>query len=565
MQSTRTRLFGLALVIFASALCGHWPSVRGEFLEHLDDTTYLKEAVRLNGLTWNGVKWAFSTTQPYWHPLSRISHLLDYQIWGTNAAGHHAASVILHAFNAALLFGFLCSLLGSVASLTPRERLAVAFGVALVFAIHPLQVQSVAWISGRTQLLCMAFGIGTLWAYFSHAPIWVIWALFLAAVLSKPAAVSLPLAMLAMDFFPSQLHLRLGWGALIRQKIWLIAFGLATAAAAMITESRVGGLMMPLETVSSSQRVCLAVESLMFYPSKLAWPVGLLPYYPRSAYFSLLRPWTLASALCVVTVTALCLRFRYRTPALVAGWAAYLIFILPVSGLIPLGGQARADRYAYMAMPPLLMLAGGAVVWMWRCRARIVRVLLACLLLCELSIFIFLTSALTPMWRNDETVWRTVIAQYPNSDTANAILAEVLLTRGKIPEAIEYCQRRVNLMPDSDVAHFNLAVVLSQAGQFDEAIKEYDAALRINPDYMEAHGNLGTALAQLGRLPEAIENWQAALRIKPDSAEMHYDLGLALDQTGKTQDAIEHYKQALRLDPNMDDARKRLSQLEVSR
>ena len=140
-------------------------------------TRYLRQSVRLNGVTWNAVKWAFTTTEPYYHPLPRLSHVLDYQIWGKNAAGHHATSVVLHALNAALVFGFLWTLLGA-ASLTTGERLAMALGVAVVFAIHPLQAEPVAWMSGRTQLLCTTFGIGCLWAYVAGARRWAVWGLY---------------------------------------------------------------------------------------------------------------------------------------------------------------------------------------------------------------------------------------------------------------------------------------------------------------------------------------------------------------------------------------------------
>ncbi len=159
MTVSRTKLVGIALVIFAVTVWLFWPSVHNGFLTRMDDDEYLRQAVRLNGLTWNAVRWAFTTTQPYYHPLPRLSHVLDYQIWGKNAAGHHATSIVVHALNAALVFGFLWTLLGA-ASLTTGERLTMAVCVAVAFAIHPFQAESVAWISGRTQLLCTTFGIG---------------------------------------------------------------------------------------------------------------------------------------------------------------------------------------------------------------------------------------------------------------------------------------------------------------------------------------------------------------------------------------------------------------------
>jgi hypothetical protein len=169
MNVSRTKLVGIALVIFTATIWLFWPSVHGEFLG-ADDLEELQDSVRLNGLTWNAVKWAFTATEPDYYPLQRLTHVLDYQIWGKNAAGHHATSVILHALNAALVFGFLWTLLGAV-SLTAGERLAMALGVAVVFAIHPLQTEPVAWMSCRTHLLGATFRIGCLWVYVTGAPV----------------------------------------------------------------------------------------------------------------------------------------------------------------------------------------------------------------------------------------------------------------------------------------------------------------------------------------------------------------------------------------------------------
>jgi hypothetical protein len=255
MAIRRSTLLATAVAIFAASTWLYWPSVHGEFLGG-DDTEYLRQSERFRGLTWNGLAWAFTTTAPYYHPLPRLSHLLDYQFWGPSAVGHHATSVFLHALNAALLFGFLWTLLGK-AAVTSGERFAMAWAVALVFAIHPLQVESVAWISGRTQLLCAAFGIACLWVYVAGARWWVVLTLFVGALLSKPMAVSLPVVMLLIDYFPLQRHQKLGWARLLREKALAIGLGGAATIAAAITESRRGGLMVPLNQIPLSQRALL--------------------------------------------------------------------------------------------------------------------------------------------------------------------------------------------------------------------------------------------------------------------------------------------------------------------
>ncbi len=313
MNVSRIKLVGVALAIFAVTVWLHWPSLNGEFLD-VDDKEYLEHAVRCNGLTWNAVKWAFTSTEHYYHPLPRLSHVLDYQIWGKNPAGHHATSVFLHALNAALVFGFLWTLLAAI-SLTTGERLTVALGVAMVFAIHPFQVESVAWMSGRTQLLCATFGIGSLWAYVAGARRWLVWGLFVLALLCKPVAISLPFAMLAIDYFPLRRFEQSGWGRLLWEKaVWI---GLAAAVAVvpiMISQ-------LPLETVPLSQRVLQTFQSLMFYPWRLVCPWHLSPFYPWGMNFSLGQSRVLLSALSVTIITALAVWSWRRLPAgMAAGW-----------------------------------------------------------------------------------------------------------------------------------------------------------------------------------------------------------------------------------------------------
>ncbi|MGD0061610.1 MAG: hypothetical protein ABSD58_19555 [Verrucomicrobiia bacterium] len=297
MMVSRTKLVGIALVIFAATVWLFWPSVHGEFLGE-DDRGYLQQAIQCNGLTWNAVRWAFTEREPYYHPLPRLSHVLDYEIWGTNAAGHHLTSIVLHALNAALVFGFLWTLLGA-ASLTNGERVTVALGVAVVFAIHPLQVESVAWISGRTQLLCTMFCIGTLWAYAASARRWAVSALFVMALLCKPMAMSLPVVMLAMDYYPLRRHEQLGWGRLLHEKILLIGLAAAGAALAMATV----GSPIPLKMFPLSRRAFLIFQNLAFYPRKLLWPARLSSYYPLNLGLSLDQLPVLLPVLCVGAIT----------------------------------------------------------------------------------------------------------------------------------------------------------------------------------------------------------------------------------------------------------------------
>jgi tetratricopeptide (TPR) repeat protein len=544
MNVTRKTLLGVALAIFAGALWLHWPSVQGGFLDG-DDKEYLEQAVRCNGLTWEAVKWAFTTTEPYYQPLPRLSHVLDYQLWGRNAAGHHATSVVLHALNAAIVFGLMWTLLGAV-TLTTGERLATAGGVAVVFAIHPLQVESVAWISGRTQMLCALFGIGCLWAYAANRCRWTVGGLFALALLCKPMAVSLPFVMVAMDYFPLRRQEQLGWGRLLREKVVLVALAAVVSVAAITTEVSIG------ETVPLAPRVWMVFPNLMFYPWRLVFPVHFAPFYSMRLGPSPDQWRVIVSMLSVGMITALAVWGWRRLPALAAAWGAYLAFVLPVTGLVH-GGSA-APRHAYLAMLPLLPLAGGAVVWLWRRSPAVARYAVIGVLTGELCVFGVLTCSLIPDWHNDETVQRAVLAWFPDSEFANRALALTLLGQGRADEALPYAQRDVQIAPQLCWAHMTLGYVLNRLRQLPEAVEQYEQALQINPNIPEAHQNLGIALDQMGRVQEAIGHYEEAVRIRPDYLDAHYNLGLALWRAGQLQGAIGHYQQALRINPDFIEA-----------
>ncbi len=551
MNVSRMKLVGVALVIVAATVWLFWPSVHGEFLAG-DDLEYLRQSERRNGLTWDAVKWSFTCTDEYYQPLVRLSHVLDYQIWGKNAAGHHATGVFLHALNAALVFGFLWTLLGAT-SLTTAERLTLALWVAAVFAIHPLQTESVAGVSGRTQLLCTMFSIGSLWAYAVGARRWVVWGFFVLAVLCKPMAVSLPFVMLAMDYYPLRQHERLGWGRLVWEKAAMIAVAGLVGVTTVFTMARLGGVLALSAKIPLSLRMFLMFNSLTFYPLKLVWPAHLSPSYPISD-LALRQHSAFASMLSVVVITAVAVMQRRRRPMLAAGWGAYVALVLPVSGLILTGPQIVQLRYAYMAMLPLLLLAGAAGVWLWRHSPAVARVVLVGLLAGQPGMFAARARGLIADWHDNEAWRRAATVALPGSEEGNRMFAMMLLDEGRASEALPYAQRDVEIAPELSYSHMALGLVLRRLGRLQEALTQDEQALRLSPDGAEVHSNYGVTLTEFGRTPEAMEHFEEALRIDPDFAEAHYNLGIALAQTGKIEEAIQHFEQALRINPDFAEA-----------
>jgi tetratricopeptide (TPR) repeat protein len=551
MKVSRIKLVGVALVIFAVAVWLYWPSVHGEFLD-VDDKDYVQQAASWNGLTWTAVTRAFTITQPYYHPLPRLSHVLDYQVWGKNAAGHHATSVILHALNAALVFGFVWTLLGAV-SLAAAERFAVAVGVATVFGIHPLQVESVAWIAGRTQLLCLTFGIGCLWVYITGGPCWAVWGLFTLALLCKPTAVSLPFAMLALDYFPLRRYERFGWGRLVWEKAPMMALAVVAGAITVATETSLA----PWNIATPADRVLMTFQSLVFYPYRLVCPWHISPFYPLRLRPSLVEWKVVVSVLSVGLITTVAVWSRRRLPALAAAWAAYIVFVLPVSGLTQ-GLGAVAPRHAYVGMLPLLLLAGGAAVWVWRRSTSAAHLAITGLLVGELCVSAACTRNLIPEWHSEETLRRAVLAWFPYSEFDNRMLALVLLEQGKVGQALEYAERAVHVAPEQSYAHMTLGNVLGRLGRPQEAMAQHEQAFRMNPDSALANYNFGEALMEFGKVPEAVEHYEQALRIKPNFAGAQLKLGVALEKLGRHDDAIRHYQEASRIAPDYAEAHESL-------
>jgi tetratricopeptide (TPR) repeat protein len=266
----------------------------------------------------------------------------------------------------------------------------------------------------------------------------------------------------------------------------------------------------------------------------------------------------------VVVVTGLVIWDRRRTPAAVAGWTAYVLLVLPVSGLMQTGLSAVAQRYAYLAMAPLLLLAGGAVVWLWRRSPIVMRVGITWLLVGEVCLFGMQTRSLIPVWHDDETLWRSALEEFPDSLVANNAILLVLVAHNRMDEAFTYAQRYLELMPRFANSHNNLGFILAAMGRISEARDEYERALQLKPDYPEAHNNLANTLAQLGKMDEAMQQYELALRIKPKYVDAHLGMGSTLFLLGRRDEAIRQYEQALALNPDLAIASNMLARLRAA-
>ena len=526
-------------------------TLRYDFVNY-DDPQYVYQNVRItNGSSFSNVAWAFTHIHSEnWHPLTTITHMLDCQLYGLKAGWHHFTNVLLHTVAVVLLFLALQRMTGAL--------WRSAF-VAALFAIHPLHVESVAWIAERKDVLSAAFFMLTLLAYFHYtrAPSigrYLILALVVAlGLMSKPMLVTLPFVLLLLDYWPLRrfLAIRAGGGRqllqLIAEKIPLTAL---SAVSSIVTFLAQRGAIGWTEQLPVSARISNAIVTYVVYIWQMLWPAKLAVFYPHPELR--LPIWAIALAIiALVGITAAAFILRKRAPYLITGWLWYLGMLVPVIGLVQVGWQGHADRYTYLPQIGLYM----AVTWTvadltvsWRFQ-HIVLAAVAALLVAVLSWRAWLQ---TSYWRDSETLFTHALAVTSNNDVALNNLGIIYLDKGQLDEAISKLQAAIDLRPENGPAHDNLAKALLRKGRLPEAMVHYRKFLEIEPGNVEARNTLGTVLIQQGRLTEAIAQWQEALTIQPNNGNAASNLAWVFatcpeDSIRDGARAVELAEKAMRL------------------
>ena len=531
-------LAAITFAVFGQTL-GH------EFVNFDDDVYVYENPVVAGGLTFKGIVWAFSCHAANWHPLTWISHMLDCQLYGLHPAGHHLTNVILHSATVIALFLVLRQMTGAL--------WRSAF-VAAVFAIHPLRVESVAWVAERKDVLSGLFFMLTIGAYVRHArnPLSaaryaLVILLFALGLMCKPMLVTLPLVLLLLDYWP--LQRKEPAGRLVLEKLPLFALSAASCAATLLAQREA----MPLTgAVSVPSLLVTALLGCKVYLCQMVCPVGLAVFYPFPHQGLPVQESAMAGTLLAV-ISAAVVWQRRRRPWLLVGWIWYVVMLLPVLGIVQVGQQGHADRYTYL--PGIgLVLAATWLVAEW----RMSRAAQAGLVAGIISLFMVCAWQQTAYWQNSETLWADALACTTNNDLAQDNLGVVIMQKGRLDAAINCFQQALEIRPNFGEARNNLGNALLQTGKVDEAIACFRQALQIRPDFAEAEDNLGFALLQAGKVDEAITHCRRALQIKPDDVEACVNLGNAFFQKGKVQDAIAHYRNALKIRPEFANAQKNL-------
>src|SRR2546427_589246 len=565
--STHRWVFRLLPVLIALVtVVPFLPTLDNQFV-NWDDDDNLVENPHYRGLGWTHLRWMWTTSHiGHYAPLTWMTFGLDYLFWGLKPVGYHLSNLLLHAANAAVFYLLALRILGSALP-GPRERgnvglAASAAFAALLFGIHPLRVESVAWATARRDVLSGLFYLLTLLVYLraseqgerGRSGYWASVGLFVCALLSKSMAVSLPVVLQILDVYPLR---RLGgargwWGEPARrislEKIPFVLLALAASAGAFIPQ--IEGRNMPtLDDLSVLGRLAVSAYGLRFYLWKTVFPVSLSPLYELRGQDPLALPFLLSYGV-VPAVTALALILRHRLPGLPAAWLAYVVILLPVLGIFQNGPQIAADRYTYLAGLGWALLASAGMLAAWRRRSFLVTGLAVVLLLG----FGTLTWNQVRVWHDSEKLWSHAVAIDPGSSIGQLSLGLALARHGKLAEAVEHYEAALRLEPGYVDANYAWGNALARQGKLAEAVAHYEQALPLEPGHVDAHSTRGTALARQGKLAEAIEHYQQALRAKPDHADAHTNLGEALAQQGKLDEAIEHYRRALEIRPESADA-----------
>ena len=537
----------LAVGLAALTAAAFAPVLGNGFITY-DDNEYVTDNLRvLDGLSLDNLRWALTTFDNFnWHPLTWLSHMADVELFGPRPWGHHLTSLLLHACSTVLLFLVLRGMTGAAG----RSAL-----VAALFAVHPLHVQSVAWVAERKDVLSGLFWFLAIGAYLRYVrapspwrsvPVAVLFAFGLAA---KAMVVTLPAVLLLLDYWPLGRIGRRDWARDLRprcaEKAPLLLLAAAGGALVFAAQHR-GEAVASFKAFPLDTRLWNAFHSYIRYLAKALAPLQLSVFYPHPGR-ELSAATGVASFLALAAITALIFRASRRRGYLLTGWLWYLVTLLPVIGLIQVGPQAMADRYTYLPLVGLFILFAwsGAEAGSGRIRTPV----LATAATAGVLVLAGLTWRETLFWRDSLTLAEHSAAATGYNSVLLSIKGTFLSRTGRFEEAIPVLQEAVALEPGGPYNQYNLASTLARAGRAEEAVRHYRLSLENSPGDAEAHLALGVLLAELGRTPEAFEHLRTSARLAPDHHVAHRELSRALEKIGLVEEAREHARRAVVLAP----------------
>ncbi len=553
-QGTASSDRAIYLFLFVATLVIYGQVRNFAFLSFDDAQGLLNNPQVRDGFSWGGIVWAFSTGYASnWFPLTWFSHMLDFQLFGMDAGWHHLVNVLIHAISSVLLFALLKRMTGA--------KWESAF-VAFVFALHPLHVESVAWISERKDVLFAFFWFLTTWLYLDFldkrtgAKYLLVVAAFCLGLMSKQMIVTLPFALLLLDFWPLK-RTRTGLKMLVLEKVPLVALSVAASAIAFLAQ-RNGGAVQTLEAIPLAARAANALMAYAIYVANFFWPTGLAFFYPYPARWPMGEVAFAGAALAAMSVSVV-LAFRKR-PYLAVGWFWFLGTLAPVIGIIQVGHQSRADRYTYIPLIGISTMVAWAAAEAFEKWPR-ARQVLAGVAIVVCAWWTLITWLQIPYWKDSAALYTRAIAVTDANYLAHLNLGVDMAAEGHYPEAARELFTSIEENPDQPHARNSLGGVLFTMGRRDEALEQFTQAIRLEPGNAEAHGNFGNALVDVGRIDDAIRELNTALQLNPGMATAYYGLGRVLVMQGRAKDAVTYFNEALRINPGFAAARAELEKI----
>ena len=540
LQHQRLKFLVCLLLIFGTFTV-YWQVQHHDFIE-FDDHMYITDNghVQAEGFTKKGIIWALTTFYgANWHPLTWMSHMLDCQLFGLRPGMHHLVSILLHTANAVFLFLVLRLMTGAL--------WRSAF-VAALFAIHPLHVESVAWIAERKDVLSAFFLLLTMWAYAHYVERqsfsrYLLALLFFAmGLMAKPMLVTLPFVLVLLDYWPlnrlqfGQAHnegtlrvIKSSTARVLWEKIPFFALTVISCILTFLAQQKAGALR-TLDIIPLKIRTANALISYISYIGKMIWPHNFAVFYPQSGIIPMWQVVGAGLSLTFITVfSAILFRTGRGFAYCAVGWLWYLGTLVPVIGLVQVGSQAMADRYTYIPLIGLfIIISWGSfdIVKGWKNRHIMLAISAGVVLLVLMACTWFQVG----LWKNSTMLFKHATNVTDNNYKAHNLLGIALERQGRLTDALQHYSEALRMKPDYAEAQYNIGNILMRQGRLTDALQHYSEALRIKPDYADAYNNLGVALARQGRLKEAINHFYEALRIKPGFSHAQRNLGVALKQ-----------------------------------
>jgi protein O-mannosyl-transferase len=530
----------ISLLLILGTLAVFWQVQHHDFIE-LDDRMYVTENSHVQqGLTMRGVIWGFTTFHAAnWHPLTWMSHMLDCELFGLQPGMHHVTSLLLHTANTVLLFFLLRLMTGAI--------WRSAF-VAALFALHPIHVESVVWISERKDILGAFFWLLTMWAYTHYVQsqrfgLYFLTLVFFAlGLMSKPMLVTLPFVLLLVDYWPlnrfqfGQSHknsslraVRSLTGGVLLEKIPFFLLSAGSCILTFLAQQKAGALR-TLDIIPLKIRITNALISYLDYIGKMVWPHNLAIFYPHPGNIPIWH--VIGAGLFLASMTflsAILVRRGPRFSYYAVGWLWYLGTLVPVIGLVQVGSQAMADRYTYIPLIGISIIISWGLydlVRKWKNSYMVLTISAGVVLLALITCTWFQVG----LWKNSIILFEHAIKATDNNYKAHNLLGIALERQGRLSDALGHYFQAVGYKPDYAEGYYNIATVLMRQGKLKRSVEYYFSALRIKPEYADAHNNLGVALAKQGKLKEAVYHFHKALRIDPGFSQAQGNLGAVLRQ-----------------------------------